>query len=274
LKKTLFPISGWRDTLFAAVTLLFVAVFVVFVLGFILVDIFYVDGDAVMTVLKASFVWQSLWLSVWTSCLATALSLLFAIPIGYALSRYRFHGRFLVDAIVDLPIVFPPFVAGLTLLVFFRETGVGSYIEGFPGLDFTFRAKGIVLCQFFVAASFAIRFAKTAFDEVDERVEKIALTLGCNRWGSFRYVALGLAKNGIIAGGIITWARSFGLFGPLLVFVGCVRGRTEVLSSTVNLEYTLGNREVAVAVALLGIFIAFVSLLTIRAVAGKSVVKI
>ncbi len=274
LKKTLFPISGWQDTLFAAVTLLFVAVFVVFILGLILADIFYIDRDAVMTVLKSSFVWQSLWISVWTSCMATALSLLFAIPMGYAISRFHFPGRLLADAIVDLPIVFPPFVAGLTLLIFFRETGVGLFIEDIGGLKFAFQAKGIVLCQFFVAASFAIRFAKTAFDEVDVRGEKVALTLGCSRWDSFRYVALGQAKNGIIAGGILTWARSFGMFGPLLVFGGCLRGRTEVLSSTIDLEYAAGNQEVALAIALLAIFIALVSLLTIRAVAGKSVVNV
>lgn len=274
MKKTRFPISGWQSTLFAAVTLLFVAVFVVFILGLILADIFYIDREAIMTVLTAPFVRQSLWISVWTSCTTTAISLLFAIPMGYALSRFRFPGRFLADTIVDLPIVFPPLVAGLTLLIFFRQTPIGLFIEDTLGIEFVFQAKGIVLCQFFVAASFAIRSAKTAFDDVDIRGENVALTLGCTRWGSFRYVALPLAKNGIIAGGILTWARSFGLFGPLFVFVGGLRGRTEVLSSTIFLEQAVGNLEVALAIALLAIFIALISLLTIRAIGGKSVVNI
>jgi molybdate transport system permease protein len=268
--KSFFPISEWRDSLFAAVTLLFVAVFVVFVLGLILADIFYIDREVAMTVLKSSFIWQSLWMSVWTSCMTTGLSLLFAIPMGYALSRFRFFGRFLVDTLVDLPIVFPPIIVGLSLLIFFGKSGVGSLVESVAGLEFAFQVKGIVLCQFFVAASFAIRLAKTAFDAVDVRGEKVALTLGCTRWGSFRYVALPLAKNGIVAGVILTWARCFGMFGPVLVFLGCLHGRAEILSLKLNPGNEAGNREFVLAVALLAIFVAFVSLLTIRFVGGKS----
>ncbi len=256
--------------LFAAVMFLFVAVFVVFILGLVLADFFCVDRSLFISVLKSSVVWQSLWISVWTSCMTTALSLLFAIAIGYSLSRFHFPGRFLVDTLVDLPIVFPPLIVGLTLLVFFERIGAGSFIGSFGVLDFAFQVKGIVLCQFVVAASFAIRFAKTAFDEVDARGEKVALTLGCSQWGSFRHVALPLAKNGIIAGGILTWARCFGLFGPLLVFIGCLHSKKEVLTSTNN----SGDNEIMLAVALVAIFIAFLSLLTIRAVGGKSTVNL
>lgn len=260
--------------MFKAATLLFVAIFVVFIIALILTDIFHIDRQAFKTVLTAPFIRQSLWISIWTSCTATALSLLFAIPAGYALSRYRFPGRLLVDTIVDLPIVFPPFVVGLTLLIFFRQSALGIFIEDTLGLEFVFQPRGIVLCQFVVAAGFAIRFAKIAFDAVDIRAENIALTLGCTRWGSFRYVALPQAANGIIAGGILTWARSFGLFGPLFVFVGFMRGSTEALSSTIYLEHAAGNLEVALAAALLAVFIALISILTIRIISRKAVASI
>ena len=137
---------------------------------------------------------------------------------------------------MDLPIVFPPLVVGLTLLVFFSQTFLGRWIQEDIGLEFVFQPKGIVLCQFLVGASFAIRSAKIAFDEVDQRYENVALTLGCSQWGSFRRISLPLARNGIIAGGVLAWARAFGLFGPLLIFVGSFRGRTEVLSPTIFLE--------------------------------------
>ena len=194
--------------------------------------------------------------------------------MGYALSRFRFPGRFLVDTIVDLPIVFSPLVVGLTLLVLFSKTSLGNLLEAGLGVEFILQAKGIVLCQFIVAASFAIRSAKTAFDGVDLRDEHVAFTLGCTRWGSFRYVALPLARNGIIAGGILTWARSFGLFGPLLIFVGSFDGGNEALSTTTLLEQSVGNIELAFAVTLLMIFIAMVSLLIIRVVAGKKLVSL
>jgi ABC-type sulfate transport system permease component len=111
-------------------------------------------------------------MSVWTSFLSTFLALLFAVPVGYALSRFSFPGRVLADAVVDLPIVFPPLVVGLTLLVFFSQTALGKWIQDDLGMEFVLQPKGIVLCQFVAAASFAIRSAKTAFDDVDLRYEE------------------------------------------------------------------------------------------------------
>jgi len=243
---------------------------VVFVLLLIIADAFYIDKNAVLTVLNSNFIRHALWMSIWTSFATTFIALLFAVPIGYSLSRYRFPGRILVDTVVDLPIVFPPLVAGLTLLVFFAQTSLGKWIQDDLGLEFVFQRKGIILCQFLVSASFAIRSAKTAFDDVDRRFEDVALTLGCTRWAGFRRVSLPLALNGIIAGCILTWARAFGLFGPLLIFVGSFRGRTEVLSTTIFLEQSVGNIEVALAVAMLMILVAVIALTTIHLVGGKT----
>jgi len=268
------PVRGWRDRIFSAAAFFFVAVFVIFVVGLIATDVFYIDKKAVVTVLTSKFIRHALWMSIWTSLMTTAISVLFAVPMGYALSRFRFPGRLFVDAIVDLPIVFPPLVAGLTLLVFFSQTAAGRWIQQDLGLEFVFQPKGIVLCQFVTAASFAIRSAKTAFDDVDRRYENVALTLGCTQWGSFRRVCLPLARNGIIAGGILTWARAFGLFGPLMIFVGSFRGRTEVLSTTIFLEQSVGNLEVAMAIALLLIFVALIAVVTIRIAGGSAVVRL
>lgn len=275
MKATLnTPVRGWRDRLFSAATFFFVSLFILFVLVLIVTDALYVDRKAVATVLSSKFILHALWMSVWTSLLTTLIAILFAVPMGYALSRFRFPGHVLADAIVDLPIVFPPLVAGLTLLVFFSQTALGRWIQQDLGLEFVFQPKGIVLCQFVTAASFAIRSAKTAFDDVDRRYENVALTLGCTQWGSFRRVSLPLARNGIIAGGILTWARAFGLFGPLMIFVGSFRGRTEVLSTTIFLEQSVGNLEVALAIALLLIFIALIAVTGIRFVGGSTLVRL
>jgi molybdate transport system permease protein len=267
-------VVSWRSRIFAAVCFLFLAGFVTFVLLLIIADIFYIDKKAVLTVLTSGFIRHALWMSIWTSSVTTLLSVLCAVPIGYVLSRFRFPGHTLADTVIDLPIVFPPLVAGLTLLVFFSQTVVGRWIQQDLGIEFVFQPKGIVLCQFLVAASFAIRSAKTAFDDVDRRFEQVALTLGCGQWTSFVRVSLPLAANGIVAGGILTWARAFGLFGPLMIFVGSFRGRTEVLSTTVFLEQSVGNLEVALAVALLLIFVALLALSAIRVVRGGSLVKL
>ncbi len=268
------PVKSWRSHLFAAACFVFVVVFVAFVLLLIIADILYIDSKAVWTVLTSRFIRHALWMSIWTSIMTVLLSLIFAIPIGFILSRFRFRGRLLVDTVVDLPIIFPPLVAGLTLLVFFSQTVFGRWIQEDMGIEFVFQPKGIVLCQFLVSASFAIRSAKIAFDDVDRRFENVALTLGCSQWGSFWRVSLPLAANGIIAGGILTWARAFGLFGPLIIFVGSFRGRTEVLSTTVFLEQSIGNLEVALAVALLMILVALIALTIIHFVGGTTQVKL
>lgn len=268
------PVRGWRDRIFSAAAFFFVAVFIIFILTLIITDVFYVDKKAVTTVLTSKFIRHALWMSIWTSCVTTLLAIIFAVPIGYSLSRFRFPGHVLIDAIVDLPIVFPPLVVGLTLLVFFSQTNPGKWIQEDLGLEFVFQPKGIVLCQFVAAASFTIRSAKTAFDDVDRRYENVALTLGCTQFGSFRLVCLPLARNGIIAGGILTWSRCFGLFGPLMIFVGSFRGKTEVLSTTIFLEQSIGNLEVALAIALLLILVALIAVTGIRLVGGSTLAKL
>jgi len=268
------PVRGWRDRVFSAAAFFFVSLFILFVLVLIVSDALYVDRKAIAAVLSSKFILHALWMSTWTSLASTLIALVFAVPMGYALSRFRFPGQVVADAIVDLPIVFPPLVVGLTLLVFFSQTALGRWIQEDLGLEFVFQPKGIVLCQFVAAASFAIRSAKTAFDDVDRRYENVALTLGCTQWGSFRRVSLPLARNGIIAGGILTWARAFGLFGPLMIFVGSFRGRTEVLSTTIFLEQSVGNLEVALAIALLLIFIALIAVTAIRLVGGSALVRL
>ncbi len=253
--------------MFSAAVFVFLALFLVLVLALLAADVGYINLDAVREVFHSREIRAALVLSLWSSTLTTVIAIIFAVPMGYALSRYRFPGRILADTIVDLPIVFPPLVVGLSLLVFFR-TGMGLWLESL-GLDFVYQRRGIILAQFFVSASFGIRAIKTTFDEVDRRQEDVALTLGCTRGQAFWRVALRNARGGIIAGGILTWARAFGLFGPLMVFVGAVRMKTEVLPTTIYLETSIGRIEVALAVALIMIAIATVALILIRLFGGQ-----
>ena len=258
------PVGGVGSRLFAAAMLSFVGLFVAGWLALIAADVGYTNRQAVVEVLRAPPIQAALWLSLWTSGLTVLIGLVFAIPMGYALSRYRFPGHVLVDSIVDLPILLPPLIVGLSLLVFF-QTPTGRFIES-TGLRFVFDTKGIVLCQFLVSASFGIRAIKLTFDGIDPRLEHVAMTLGCTRAGAFFRVSLPLARRGIIAGAILIWTRAFGIFGPLMVFVGAVRMRTEVLPTTIYLEQSVGRIEVALAVAILMLVLATVALVGIRIV--------
>jgi molybdate transport system permease protein len=256
------PVAGLHGRLFAASMLFFVVLFVAGLLALFAADVSYAGRQALGGVLRAAEIRAALWLSLWTTSLSTVVGLVFAIPMGYALSRYRFPGHVVVDSIVDLPIILPPLVVGLSLLVFF-QTDLGHLIED-SGLKFVFQRKGIVLCQFLVSASFGSRAVKLTFDGIDPRIEHVAMTLGCTRAGAFCRVALPMARRGIIVGGILIWTRAFGIFGPLMVFVGAVRFRTEVLPTTVYLEQSVGQIEVALAVAILMLVLAAVALVAVR----------
>jgi len=266
LSRSTEPVAGRSGRLFGSCVLAFVAVFVLFFVALVIADITAINLEAVAEVLRSPQIRAATWLSIWTSVVSVILVLIFAIPMGYALSRYRFPGHVLVDSIVDLPIIFPPLIVGLSLLVFF-QTPPGRWIEEL-GLEFVYQKKGIILCQFLVSASFGIRAAKSTFDDIDPRLEHVALTLGCSRAEAFLRVALPMAKNGIIAGAILAWARAFGIFGPLMVFVGAVRMRTEVLPTTIYLEQSIGRIEVAIAVALLMLTLAIIALVSLRMVIG------
>lgn len=258
------PVTGRPGRLFAASMLAFVALFVAGLLAIIMADVGYIDAESFSSVVLSPRVRAAVWLSLWTSTATVAIGLLFAVPMGYALSRYRFPGHAVVDSIVDLPIILPPLVVGLSLLVFFYHSLLGSSIRA-TGLEFAFRHEGIVLCQFLVSASFGIRAVKLTFDGIDPRIEHVAMTLGCTRAGAFFRVALPMARRGIIVGGILIWTRAFGIFGPLMVFVGTAE-RNRVLPTFIFLEQSTGQLKVALAASVLMLLLAAVALVLVRIV--------
>lgn len=200
------------------------------------------------------------------SCFFTAiLSLIVAVPIGYLLSRFRFPGRNLLDALLDIPIVLPPLVVGLSLLILFQFWPFTTVAR-----QVVFQIPAVILAQFMVAAAFAVRIMRNTFDQIDDRLENVALTLGCTRAQAFGMVVLPQARQGMLTAGTLAWARSLGEFGPLLIFAGATRLKTEVLSTSVFLELSIGNLEGAVAVSLIMVTAAIVVLIIARVWGSRS----
>lgn len=201
------------------------------------------------------------------SCFFTAIiSLFVAVPLGYSISRYQFPGRNLLDAALDIPIVLPPLVIGLSLLILFQYwpfQPVSQWV--------VYQIPAVILAQFMVAAAFAIRTMRATFDQLDTRQEQVALTLGCNQAQAFMRVVFPQARQGMLTAGTLAWARALGEFGPLLIFAGATRFKTEVLSTTVFLELSIGDLEAAVAVSLLMVMAAVIVLLIARAWGTRSV---
>ena len=208
------------------------------------------------------------------SCTAAAiLSIWVATPLGYLLSRFRFPGRWIVDTLVDIPIVLPPLVLGVSLLILFHlkfsEWDLERWMRDTLGTPVTYQWRAVVLAQFTVACAFAIRTMRVTFDQIDPRCEDVARTLGCSRAQAFLQIALPQASRGMLTATTLAWARSLGEFGPIMVFAGATRMRTEVLSTSVFLELNVGHLDAAVAVSLLMVAIAVVVLVTLRAFGAR-----
>jgi molybdate transport system permease protein len=216
----------------------------------------------------------SILLSLISCTLAAIFSLFVAVPIGYLLARTQFLGRRLIDALLDIPIILPPLVVGLSLLILFQFWPLTARI---PGIGATlnelvvYQVPAVILAQFAVAAAFAVRTMKATFEQINPRCEQVALTLGCNRWQAFNHVSIPEAKRGMLTAFTLAWARALGEFGPLLIFAGATRNKTEVLSTTVFLEMSIGDVEAAVAVSLIMVTAAVLVLLITRLWGAKDV---
>jgi molybdate transport system permease protein len=230
-------------------------------------------------------------LSVTTALLTMLVSLLFAVPAAYILSRYHFPGEKLVDTIIDLPIVVPPPVMGMSLLMLFM-TPVGDFVNHLTprplvealnaflsfatgheiiddGSTWVYTTRGIVMAQFFVACAFGVRAIKASFDTIGVRHENVARTLGCTRWQAFYKVVLPMAATGLVAGAVMTWARAIAEFGPVLSFAGSTRLKTSVMPVAMFLKYSSGDIEGAVALVIIMILISTITLLTFKRLGGK-----
>jgi molybdate transport system permease protein len=210
-------------------------------------------------------------LTLLTCTISAILSVWVAIPLGYLLSRFSFRGRQLVDVLIDIPIVLPPMVLGLSLLILFNHVRFGGMsLEEWLHQTFgswgrvTFAVPAVVLAQFVAAGAFAVRTMRISFDDIPPRTELVAMTLGCSRWQAFWRVVLPQAWRGIVTAFTLAWSRSLGEFGPIYVFAGTTRMRTEVLSSTVYLELNANQLQSAVAVSLLMVALAATVLLIVR----------
>ncbi|MEC8973043.1 MAG: ABC transporter permease [Verrucomicrobiota bacterium] len=207
----------------------------------------------------------SIKLSLVSCTLTTLLSLWVAVPIGYLMSRYEFRGKPVIDTLLDIPIVLPPLVVGLSLLILFR------YMPDWLSDAVVYKWPAVVLAQFMVACAFAVRTMRVTFDQIPQRFEQVALTLGCNRRQAFWRVIMPQARGGLLAAGTLAWARALGEFGPILVFAGATRQKTEVLPTSAFLELQAGRTEGMLAVSLIMIAAAAVVFLIARTLGMKRI---
>lgn len=244
------------------------ATFVLLIALLLVADVMFTSVSDFKTALQKPEIQAAFRLTLLSCTVAALMSLWVATPLGYLLSRYRFPGRWLVDTLVDIPIVLPPLVLGLSLLILFHlklgSWELEAWLRDKLGFPVTYRWPAVVLAQFTVACAFAVRTMRVTFDQINPRCEDVARTLGCTRAQAFLQIALPQAWRGMLTATTLAWARSLGEFGPIMVFAGATQMRTEVLSTTVFLELSVGQLDSAVAVSLLMVVMAVIVLLVLR----------
>jgi molybdate transport system permease protein len=221
-------------------------------------------NGALASIAGSSALLAALALSLATTTVSLALTVAFGLPLAFVLARRSFRGKWLVEAIVDLPIVLPPAVAGLALLLVLGRRGVlGGPMES-VGLDIAFTTVAVILAQTFVSAPFFVRSARAGIAGVDRDLEDAARVDGASEARLFRSVTVPLA-GAILAGGLVmSWARALGEFGATIMFAGSVEGRTQTLPLVVYAEFQAGNLDASIAGAAILVLAALGVLVAVR----------
>ena len=211
---------------------------------------------------------ETLWQALRVSLITTGLSLLliigFGTPVAYVLARRRLPASRLINALIDLPIVLPPSVAGIALLMAFGRRGlVGSWLNDL-GITIGFTTTAVVLAQCFVAAPLYIRAAKVGFGEVEREVEDAAAVDGATPATVFRTITLPLARSSLVAGVVLAWARALGEFGATIMFAGSFMGRTQTMPLAIYERFGAGDLTSALTLSVILLATSLVVLLAIR----------
>ena len=212
-------------------------------------------------------VWVPLLLSLKVAGWATLLATVAGTAAAYCLSRWRWPGRDLLDAILTLPLVLPPTVLGYYLLVLLGRRGIiGETLAGW-GIELVFTWQGAVVAASVVAFPLVFKSARAAFESVDDQLENAARVLGVGEAGVFFRVTLPLAARGIAAGVLLAFARALGEFGATLMIAGNLPGRTQTLSVAIYEAVQAGDD----ATANMLVLVTSVTCIVVLLAAGKLV---
>ena len=218
--------------------------------------------------------WQALGLSLRVATVATLASLPFGILAAYALARWRFPGRQILNGLVHLPLILPPVVTGyLLLLTFGRKGAVGQFLDEWFGIVLAFRWTGAALAAAVMAFPLMVRAIRLAIEAVDPRLEEAAGTLGASRLWVFATVRLPLILPGIVAGAILAFAKAMGEFGATITFVSNIPGQTQTLPSAIYAFLQVpGGEGAAMRLVLIAVAVAMGALIASEWV-GRAVAR-
>ena len=206
--------------------------------------------------------WTAVELSIRIALLATLATLPLAIFAGYALARWSFPGKALLNSLLHLPLVLPPVVTGYLLLRLFGKNGpLGAFLYETFGITLAFRWTGAALAAGIMGFPLMLRAIRLSFETIDRRLEGAAATLGASPLWTFALVSLPLALPGIVAGSILCFAKALGEFGATITFVSNIPGETQTIAAQIYTYTQVPNGDDgAIRLTIVSIIIAFLAL--------------
>ena len=220
--------------------------------------------DTLLEHVRSEQVRRALLLTALTSLAAVAGCVLLGTPLAWLLARAQFRGRTLLRALVTVPLVLPPVVAGVALLALLGRRGVvGGPLHDWFGVTVPFSTTAVVMAHVFVSLPFYVLTVEGALRSAGERFDTVAATLGADRWTTFCRVTVPLARPGLVAGAALAWARSVGEFGATITFAGNYPGTTQTMPTLV---YSVLQRdpEVARTVSMILLAVSVLVLVALR----------
>ncbi|RFB18269.1 molybdate ABC transporter permease subunit [Bacillus sp. HNG] len=205
--------------------------------------------------------WSPIKLSISIAITAGCIVLLLGLVTGKWMSRRKFKGKLILETLFMLPLVLPPSVVGFLLIVIFgRNSFVGTFIENVTGQPIMFTWWAAVIASTVVAFPLMYQSVKTGFQSVNPDIEDAARTDGADEFRIFLYVSIPLSIKAIVTGGILSFTRALGEFGATLMFAGNIPGKTQTLPTAIYVAIDSGNMELAWLWVLTTIFISFLML--------------
>lgn len=220
--------------------------------------------------------WTAILLSLRIALVATIVTLPLGVAVAMLLARRDFWGKPLIDALVHLPLVLPPVVTGYLLLITLgRNAPVGAFLADHFGIVFAFRWTGAVISCGVMAFPLMVRAIRLSIEAIDTRLEDAAATLGANALWCFATVTLPLSLSGIIAGGMLAFARALGEFGATITFVSNIPGETRTISAAIyTLTQVPGGDAAAFKLVIVAVAISLAALMASEYFARRATARL
>jgi sulfate transport system permease protein len=248
------------------ITMTMLSILVIIPIGALLFRGAGIGAAEVWETIHTERVWTALRLSFGVSLLAALFNLGFGLALAWVLARYRFPGKRLVDATVDLPFALPTAVAGIALTALYAPNGAFGQLLAPLGIKVAYTPLGIFVALVFVSLPFVVRTVQPVIEEIEREVEEASATLGAGRWRTFRRVILPMLTPALLTGFALALARAVGEYGSVIFIAGNLPYQSEIAPLLIVIKLEEFDYDGAVAIAIAMLAISFAMLLAINLV--------